>query len=129
MVAVPDVRLLAAIAAGGVLGAISRAGVAGLLQSMADAGVWSTAIVNVLGAFVIGVLAVRLPTTGDAWWHRPFWITGVLGGFTTFSAYALETVGLLDRGLVWAALAYLVGTVVFGLLAVTAGIRVAGGGR
>lgn len=115
-------RLLAVIAAGGMLGALGRLGVGEMLGGLAHGAALATLTVNVVGSLVIGVLATALPSAGDAWWHRPFWITGVLGGFTTFSAYALETGRLLDDDLpVWAA-GYLMITVVAGLLAARLGV-------
>lgn len=115
-------RLLAVIAVGGAIGALARAGVGLALVGQAHAGAWATLAVNVVGSLVIGVLATRLPVSGR-WWPRPLLITGVLGGFTTYSAYALETAGLLDRpGL---AAMYLVVTVVAGLLAASLGARAA----
>jgi CrcB protein len=65
----------------------------------------------------------------ERWAHRPlarpFLGTGVLGGFTTFSTYAVDTRGLLAGGETALALAYLLGSVVVGLLAVVVGIRLA----
>ena len=85
---------------------------------------WSTFAVNVAGCLVIGVLA------GLAERHsmfspglRLFLFTGLLGGFTTFSAFGLETLFLLRRGEPWVAAAYVGGSVLLGLLAVWLGMR------
>lgn len=97
------------VALGGALGAIARWKVGGLiLQSTAN---WKfplgTFLVNVIGCLVAGVLAglviKRDLFTADA---RLFLFTGLLGGFTTFSAFGVETVLLLRRGEIGVALAY-----------------------
>lgn len=126
LVPATSLRLLGVIAVGGVLGSLARFLLADTMGQLAAPHVWATLVVNVAGSFAIGILALRLPPVGDRWWHRPFWITGVLGGFTTFSAFALDTVGLLDEGNVVGALAYLAGTVAAGLCAVALGMRLAG---
>lgn len=58
---------------------------------------WGTMAVNVLGSLAIGWLAHALSGDGRAG-ARAFWIVGVLGGFTTFSAFSLQTVGLVEAG-------------------------------
>ena len=62
---------------------------------------------NVVGSFLMGLLVVWLGRRGLAGW-QPFLLTGVLGGFTTFSAFSLETVTLLERGEAASAAAYVV---------------------
>ena len=121
-------RLLAVIALGGVVGALARWGV-DVAFGERDPGhwPWATLVVNVLGCLVIGVLASRLPADRGPWWPRPLLITGVLGGFTTFSAYAVETGLLIDEGASLVAAAYLAVTVLAGLLAVLVGTRLATG--
>jgi CrcB protein len=121
-------RLLAVIAVGGVLGSLARWGI-DLAFGERDPGhwPWATLVVNVIGCLLIGVLASRLPTQDGAWWPRPLLITGVLGGFTTFSAYAVETGLLIDEGAPLAAAAYLAVTVLAGLLAVLIGQKLATG--
>ena len=73
---------------------------------------WGTLGVNILGSGVIGVLA-GLGVSGN---FRLFLITGVLGGFTTFSAFSLETGLLLERS-PWLGAGYVLATVGLGLLA------------
>lgn len=86
---------------------------------------WGTLAVNVVGCFAIGVVATLAdehtlvsPTL------RLFLVTGVLGGFTTFSAFGMETFQLLEDGHALAALANAVGSVVAGLAAVVAGVAI-----
>lgn len=86
---------------------------------------WSTLAANVTGCLLLGVLMVLLL---DVWrpgrYLRPFLAVGVLGGFTTFSAYTAETLALLQEGRAPAALAYMFGSVLAGLLATWAGMAI-----
>lgn len=110
---------LLAVSLGGALGALLRFGLAELFPEVVDGGwPWGTLIANLLGAFLIGLVATSTLVTEGPSWMRPLLITGVLGGFTTFSAFALELGVLLDAGRVLAAAAYLLVTVLGGLLAV-----------
>jgi len=93
------VRVWVAIAVGGALGALSRWFVGTLLGSLDAAGggfPWGTLTANVVGCALIGFLAPLLAK--QAAWLVGFTITGFLGGFTTYSAFAEETFILLDRG-------------------------------
>lgn len=95
-------------AAGAVIGSLARLTVGELLPNDPRNGFpWATLTVNLLGSAVIGGLAVR-PTfmASDDWRH--FIVTGVLGGFTTFSALVLEAASLVDRPLL--AVAYVLAT-------------------
>ncbi|MEV0681213.1 CrcB family protein [Actinosynnema sp. NPDC050436] len=103
--------VLAAIALGGGLGGLARHAFAGL-------GVVGTVAVNVLGSALIGVLMALLPRLHPL--ARPLLGVGFLGGFTTFSAHALDVVRL---GPAWGA-AYLVGTLVGALAATACGLAV-----
>jgi CrcB protein len=118
--------VVAAIAAGGALGALARWAVAEALPHSGGQVPWATLITNVLGCFLIGVLMVvvieRVPERRLV---RPFLGTGILGGFTTFSTYAVDTRGLLATDRPALAAAYLVGTLVLGLVAVVLGLRLA----
>ena len=86
-----------AVAAGGALGAVGRAGMAAALPSIGAFPV-QTFAVNVLGSFVIGLVwaGVSRPDVSVVW--GAFIVTGVLGGFTTFSTFSLETLQLLEQG-------------------------------
>lgn len=117
-------RTLGAISAGGALGALARWLLSESLPHDPGAMPWSTVVANVSGCFLIGVLMVLVV---ERWPHRPVLRpllgTGLLGGFTTFSTYAVDTRGLLAAGEPDRAAAYLLGTLVLGLLAVVAGLR------
>ncbi len=121
-VAVP--RLLV-IAIGGVLGSLARYGVV-LLEGErgTDDWPWATLSVNILGALLIGIIASSPTIRARPHWVRLFLVTGILGGFTTFSAFALETGELLDAGRVGLAGGYVVVTMVAGLLAVRLGAKI-----
>src|SRR3954453_9970879 len=89
--------LLAAL--GGALGALARWGVAAALPSSPGGWPWVTLLVNLTGCLLIGVLlAVLLARFPSSHWLRPFLATGVLGGYTTWSTFAVETVALVDGG-------------------------------
>ncbi|WP_035847196.1 fluoride efflux transporter CrcB [Kitasatospora azatica] len=118
---------VAAVAVGGVLGAEARYGLGTLWHTPAGAFPWTTLLINAVGCLVIGVFLVAITEGRPA--HRlvrPFFGTGVLGGFTTFSTYCLDAYRLLDAHRPGPALGYLAGTLVAALGAVAAG---AGGMR
>jgi fluoride exporter len=83
-------------------------------------------IINVSGSFIIGILAelfearVLISPT-----MRAALLTGVLGGYTTFSSFSLETFSLLRDGEMWLALVNALGSVLLGLVAVWMGVRLA----
>lgn len=113
------------VALGGVVGTAGREGVA-LLLPTSDVP-WATVVVNLVGAFVLGALLETLLRRGsDDGPRRLVRLgvgTGVLGGFTTYSSLATDTV--LLRGDAGLALAYAIGTVLLGALATLAGIAAA----
>ncbi|MER5861911.1 CrcB family protein [Kitasatospora sp. NPDC002040] len=114
--------VLAVVAAGGVLGASARYGAALLWPVGADAVPWTTLVVNVAGCAAMGVLMVLVTEVLTP--HRlvrPFLGTGVLGGFTTFSTYAVDVQRLLTGGEAVRGMVYLVGTPVTALGAAWAG--------
>jgi CrcB protein len=96
---VSDRRELAAIFAGGAVGAVLRALVGDALPRSAGAWPWATLLVNVAGAFLLGLLITRLqerlpPST----YRRPLLGTGLCGGLTTFSTMQVELLDMLDGG-------------------------------
>lgn len=121
----PLLPLLGVVAAGGAVGALGRYAVAVALPHGRAGLPWATLLVNVLGCLLLGLLVAALP---DAHWLRPFFGTGVLGGFTTFSTLALETDRLLTRAPV-TALVYVALTLGLGLGAATLGLRLGSTGR
>ena len=113
------------VAIGGSLGSIARYGVE-RLAGTADGLPVGTLTVNLVGAYALGVLlewlAVRGPDVSHRRAERLLLGTGFLGGFTTYSALAVETDGLLRDGRVGLGLAYALTTVVVGLVASLAGV-------
>ncbi len=109
------------VAAGGALGCVSRY-VAALAAGPVSAGFpWGTFAINVVGSFVLGALLGGLPP-GHA--GRLLFGTGFCGGFTTFSTFSTEVVGLVERGAWGRAGVYAGGSVLAGVLAAAAGIAV-----
>jgi CrcB protein len=118
-----DAGLLGAVAAGGVLGSLGRYTVGLALPHASGTFAWSTFLVNVTGSLAMGVLVVWVLAMAEPHpWLRPFLGVGVLGGWTTFSSYALDIHAMVDAGREPAAAAYLVGSLVVGLVAVGLGI-------
>jgi CrcB protein len=124
------VRTYLVVALGGVLGALGRWGVSLGLTHAPGSWPWATVTVNLTGCLAIGVLlAVLLARAPGHPWLRPFLATGVLGGYTTFSTFAVDAVQLVEAGRAATAAAYVLVSVLGGLVAVvvglTAGRRVA----
>lgn len=114
--------LLPVIALGGALGSLARWGLAEALPHRPSEVAWGTVIANVAGSLLLGLLmAFVLDVWSERRYVRPFLGVGVLGGFTTFSTYELDTRGLLASHHPWLALAYLGGSVLLALVAVAAG--------
>ena len=113
--------MLLAIALGGTLGSLARYAIAVAFEQ-ASAGdlPWATLTVNVVGCLLIGILATRLGGA-ERPWLRPFVLTGVLGGFTTFSAFSLQTMDLLRSGAFTAAAANVLLSVLLCLAATALG--------
>jgi CrcB protein len=113
------------VGAGGALGALARYG-AGILFTRAGwiAFPWSTLTVNIAGSFLIGLLAGLLAAFTPAWSEeaRLFLAVGVLGGFTTFSAFSLDAVLLIERGDFLPATGYILASAVVSILALAAGL-------
>jgi len=115
-----DFDLYVAVAVGGVIGALLRHLVSDLVPATVGGWPWATFLVNLSGALVLGLIA-RLSLSRRM---RPFVITGVLGGYTTFSSYMVEAHGLVQVGKTGLALGYLFSSVIFGAAAVAVGLLV-----
>jgi len=117
---------IAAIAAGGSLGALARYGIdVGIEQRSEALFPWSTFVINLSGCFVVGVLIGTLVDRH----HTPEWVrlglvVGFCGAYTTFSTFAQETLGLVEERVAALALLSVAGSVVLGVLAVFVGERV-----
>lgn len=111
---------------GGFAGSVARYVLGGWLlhHTAQERFPWSTFAVNAAGCLAIGVLAELATRHGMFGPNaRLLLFTGLLGGFTTFSAFGLETLLLLRRGDMGVALAYALGSVVVGVLAVWLGMK------
>jgi len=111
------------IALGGAAGSVSRYVLGGAAQKLAGAPFpIGTLLVNVTGCFLIGILSQHYMNVQTHPAMRAALITGFCGGFTTFSAFSLETVGLFGGGEYLKATAYVVLSVICSLLATFAGM-------
>ena len=86
---------------------------------------WGTYLINITGCFAMGIVAGLANNGSISPTTRLFLATGILGGYTTFSAFGLEAQGLLSNGRISAALAYVLGQVVLGVLGVAVGLALA----
>lgn len=118
---------LVLVAIGGALGSMARYSATVAINRMAQSAFpWGTLAVNVTGSFLIGVLMVLLFKTGD--WRengRLLLVTGMMGGFTTFSSFSWETMKLLEDGRLMMALTNVFASVAICLLATLAGALLA----
>jgi CrcB protein len=84
---------------------------------------YHTFFINVTGSIVMGLIAGYLAFKGEATQHwRLFLMTGILGGYTTFSAFSLDTALLYERGETWLALLYVLGSVVLSIAGLFGGL-------
>jgi CrcB protein len=110
---------LSQVALGGAIGSVLR-----YVTVTAIGAPLATFIVNVAGSFVMGVLFVTLSTRAQL---SPLLMTGILGGFTTFSAFSLDALKLWQSGQITQALAYTAASVLLSLSAVALGAALARG--
>ena len=117
-------NMMFAVACGGALGAMGRHLISGQVMRWAGGGFpWGTLTVNVVGSFVLGLLVEYLAQRWSATQEiRGFLVVGVLGGFTTFSAFSLDAVLLLERGSLIPAFAYIGGNVLLSIGGMFAGL-------
>jgi CrcB protein len=121
-------RIVAFVALGGAIGSVLRYIISFSMSLRVGAGFpWATFLINVAGSFLIGVVTeIALQRTS---WIGPelrlFLAAGVLGGFTTFSTFSLELVGLIGERAPAAALVYAAGSVILGFAAAFGGLFLA----
>jgi CrcB protein len=117
-------KLILAVAMGGAIGAVGRHLVAGQVMRLAGGGFpFGTMTVNILGSFILGVLVELMAVKWSVGQElRGFIVVGVLGGFTTFSAFSLDAVLLYERGNLAGAAAYVLVTVTASLGGMFAGL-------
>lgn len=124
-----DPRFLALIVMGGAIGTSARAWLETAYAAPAGTWPWATFLINLGGAFLLGFLLEALARTGhDRGWRRLARLglgTGVMGGFTTYSTFAVETALLAGDGAAWLGLGYALATVVLGLTTAWLGFEAA----
>ncbi|OYO25084.1 chromosome condensation protein CrcB [Enemella dayhoffiae] len=118
-------HVLPAVAVGGALGSLARWGVALALPHPGEQWPWATLLVNVTGSFLLGALVVLVEVRRLHPLARPLLGAGVLGGWTTFSAWMGDAVALAAAGALVPAGAYLLVTLVLGLGAAGLGMAIA----
>ncbi|NOR61169.1 MAG: fluoride efflux transporter CrcB [Rhodobacteraceae bacterium] len=116
------------VALGGAIGASLRYASNGMALRLLGSGFpYGTMLVNILGSFLMGLAAFYMLERMDGSFARfaPFILTGVLGGFTTFSAFSLDAVFLIERSRYLAAAIYMGGSVALAMLALIVGMALA----
>lgn len=112
-----------AVAVGGAAGASARYGVGRAIPTPANAFPWATLLVNIGGCVALGALVAMVPPAATR--LRAFVGVGFLGGFTTYSTFAVQTDHLVQHGHAATALTYVVASIAIGVAAVGVGMRVA----
>jgi len=119
-----NLQLILAVAVGGAIGSVARylVGIgSGKLFGLAFP--WGTLVINIAGSFLIGAFAESFALRWDAPQAvRVFLTVGICGGFTTFSAFSLDAYLLMERGELWPAAAYVIGSVVLSIGGLVAGL-------
>jgi CrcB protein len=115
--------VILSVGVGGGLGALIRYFVAGWVQPAGSDFNWGIFVVNITGGLVMGLIveasALKLNLSPEL---RAFLTTGILGGYTTFSTFSLDSVLLLQKGQYAAAAFYIIGSVALSILALFAGL-------
>ncbi|WP_194097936.1 fluoride efflux transporter CrcB [Marivivens aquimaris] len=112
------------VALGGGIGAAGRYLTnVGVMRLVGPGFPFGTVTVNVVGSFLMGLLVILLADKGGNK-YAPFLMTGMLGGFTTFSAFSLDAVALYERNEILLAGVYVLGTVIVGIAALVAGMAI-----
>lgn len=121
----PDVRTLAAVFFGGGIGSTLRYLLTFAITQRAGPGLpWATFVINITGSFAIGIISELYVTRtfGMTAEVRTFFAVGVLGGYTTFSSFALEAFNLAREGAVAIAIGYALASVLLGVAAALLGV-------
>ncbi len=118
-------NFILAVAAGGAVGAVARHLVISNIGTWTGHGFpWGTVTVNVAGSFILGVL---VQVMAQVWTPSPelrgFLVVGILGAFTTFSTFSLDTALLYERGSLAPVFAYVAGSVLLSIAALFLGLR------
>ena len=109
----------------GIGGALRHGVNVGCARMCGTAFPWGTLTVNVVGSFLMGVLAGWLAFRAGEGWSQPlrlFLTTGLLGGFTTFSAFSLDAVQIWERGQIGLAATYVTASVLLSIAGLVAGL-------
>ena len=118
--------MLFSVGVGGGLGALARYDIAGLVQPAGAQFNWGIFIVNITGGLMMGLIvevsALKLNLSPEL---RSFLMVGILGGYTTFSTFSLDSALLLQKGQYGLAAAYMIGSVVLSIAALFAGLWIA----
>ena len=115
--------VLVAVALGGAVGSLLRYFAAGAIQPVNATFPWGIFVVNITGGLAMGMIvelsALKLNFTPEM---RSFLTVGILGGYTTFSTFSLDSALLLQRGMYGIAASYMIGSVVLSVAALFAGM-------
>jgi len=123
------VGVVFAVAAGGALGAVTRYGLSALMARLLGTGFpWGTLLVNVVGSFALGYLAMAWTTRPTPEAVRAVWTVGFLGALTTFSTFSVEAIALLQDSHYGRAGLYVIGSVLLALVAASLGLALASAG-
>lgn len=104
------------------IGGVLRHGVNAAAMRLGSSFPWGTMSINIVGSALMGLVVGWFAARGGSMQARLFLTTGVLGGFTTFSAFSLEAFTLFERGETAAALAYILASVVLGIAGLALGL-------
>jgi CrcB protein len=120
----PELRRLAAIFAGGDVGALARVGLAEARPHGADSWPWATFAVNMVGALLLGYFVAQLRDHPEERLTHPFLTTGICGTLTTFATMQLELFRMIDAGHLGLAAGYVGATLLLGYAFVRVGLAI-----
>ena len=119
-------NMIIAVAAGGALGSVLRYLIGMTVQNITVSQFpWGTLSVNILGSFLMGAVVTYMALA----WNpsaevKAFLTVGLLGGFTTFSAFSLDVITLWERGAPMVVMGYVMGSILLSLFAIILGVMV-----